>query len=75
MYESHCECPKDDMAENIQRMQSLAGIQEAKPDFLDLDKDGDREESMKKAASDAKKHSEVKESMLNLSGLWQNYRG
>lgn len=26
----------------------------AKPDFLDLDKDGDRKESMKKAAKDAK---------------------
>ena len=29
----------------------------AKPDFLDLDKDGDRKESMKKAAKDAKKKS------------------
>lgn len=27
----------------------------AKPDFLDLDKDGDKKESMKKAAADAKK--------------------
>ena len=27
-------------------------VQEAKPDFLDLDKDGDRKESMKKAAAD-----------------------
>ena len=27
-------------------------IEEAKPDFLDLDKDGDKEESMKKAAKD-----------------------
>jgi hypothetical protein len=27
----------------------------AKPDFLDLDKDGDKKESMKKAASDKKK--------------------
>ena len=25
-----------------------------KPDFIDLDKDGDKEESMKKAAADAK---------------------
>lgn len=28
------------------------GIEESKPDFLDLDKDGDEEESMKKAAKD-----------------------
>ena len=30
-------------------------IQEAKPDFLDLDKDGDKKEPMKKAAKDKKK--------------------
>jgi len=28
----------------------------AKPDFLDLDKDGDKEEPMKQAAEDAKEH-------------------
>jgi hypothetical protein len=36
----------------------------AKPDFLDLDKDGDKKESMKKAASDKKKKA-VKENMSN----------
>jgi hypothetical protein len=30
------------------------GKKKSKPDFLDLDKDGDKEESMKKAAKDAK---------------------
>lgn len=30
-------------------------VNEAKPDFLDIDKDGDKKESMKKAAKDAKK--------------------
>jgi hypothetical protein len=30
-------------------------VDEGKPDFLDLDKDGDKEEPMKKAAKDAKK--------------------
>ena len=35
-------------------------LKAAKPDFLDLDKDGDKEESMKKAAKD-KKEKEVKE--------------
>ena len=29
--------------------------EEAKPDYIDLDKDGDKEEPMKKAAQDAKK--------------------
>ncbi len=33
--------------------------EEAKPDFLDLDKDGDKEESMKKAAEDAKEKKEM----------------
>lgn len=36
------------------------GIEESKPDFLDLDKDGDKEESMKDAADDAEED-EVKE--------------
>lgn len=47
MYESHCECPEGEVMEGN------------KPDFLDLDKDGDKKESMKKAAADKK---EVKES-------------
>jgi len=33
-------------------------IEESKPDFLDLDKDGDKKESMKKAAKDKKKADE-----------------
>ena len=33
--------------------------EEAKPDFLDLDKDGDKEEPMKDAAKDAKKEEEA----------------
>jgi hypothetical protein len=37
-------------------------VEGAKPDFLDLDKDGDKKESMKKAAKDAKKE-EVGEEM------------
>jgi hypothetical protein len=47
MYESHCECPDEEVMEGD------------KPDFLDLDKDGNKKESMKKAAADKK---EVKES-------------
>lgn len=40
----------------------------AKPDFLDLDKDGNKKESMKKAASDKKKA--VKESMNTLEAAY-----
>ena len=47
MYESHCECPEEEVMEGD------------KPDFLDLDKDGNKKESMKKAAADKKS---VKES-------------
>jgi hypothetical protein len=32
----------------------------SKPDFLDIDKDGDKKESMKKAAKDAKEKKDVK---------------
>jgi hypothetical protein len=35
----------------------------AKPDYIDLDKDGDKKEPMKKAAQDAKKKTKVKEGM------------
>ena len=38
----------------------MAFKEEAKPDFLDLDKDGDTEEPMKKAAKDAKEHEPAK---------------
>ena len=34
---------------------SYADGGEAKPDFLDIDKDGDKKESMKKASEDKKK--------------------
>lgn len=45
---------KTPIAENKQESQQV--IEEAaKPDFLDIDKDGNKKESMKKAAADAKK--------------------
>ena len=39
----------------------------AKPDFLDLDKDGDKKESMKKAAKDAKEKDSKKDSSKGLT--------
>ena len=36
----------------------------AKPDYIDLDKDGNKKESMKKAAADKKKKKVVKESAV-----------
>lgn len=42
--------------ENLEK--HIAELQEEKPDFLDLDKDGDKKEPMKKAAKDAEKKNE-----------------
>ena len=38
---------------------------EAKPDYIDLDKDGDKKESMKKASKDKKKEKPVEENYVN----------
>jgi hypothetical protein len=48
--ESYAESEQD----ALQRMMEMSGIREAKakPDFLDLDKDGDKQEPMKKAVDD-----------------------
>jgi hypothetical protein len=49
---------EDEMMPSGHRMGHIMSFQEAKkakPDFLDLDKDGDKKESMKKAAADKKK--------------------
>jgi hypothetical protein len=63
---------EDDLA----RLREMAGIvAEAKPDFLDLDQDGDRTEPMKKAAKEKQDDKEVRESILDMSRLWQAYKG
>ena len=41
----------------------------AKPDYIDLDKDGNRKEPMKKAATDAKKKAPVKEGLGELADM------
>lgn len=47
--------------EDLQSATGLDEAKKAKPDFLDLDKDGDKKESMKKAAKDAKEKDSKKE--------------
>lgn len=42
-------------ARRMGHIMSFQEAKKAKPDFLDLDKDGDKKESMKKAAADKKK--------------------
>jgi len=60
--------------EMLSRMRDIAGIKEAKkPDFLDIDKDGDKKEPMAKAAKDKEK--KVDESIFALTNQWQAYKG
>jgi hypothetical protein len=60
--------------EELDRMMEMAGVKKAKPDFLDMDKDGDKSEPMKKAVDD-KKEQAVKESIFDLQNLWTAYKG
>jgi hypothetical protein len=60
----------------IKRMMEMAGIKEGKkPDFLDVDKDGDKKEPFKKAVDD-KKEEKVDESIFAMTAnLWKSYKG
>jgi hypothetical protein len=61
----------------LHRMMEMAGIAEAKgkkPDFLDVDKDGDKKEPFKKAVDD-KKEEKVQESIFDLTNQWKAYKG
>jgi hypothetical protein len=72
-----CKCDES-IEESLSRFRSLAGIQEAaKPDFTDVDKDGDEEESWKKAEQDKKEKEDkkVEESILSMTNLWKAYKG
>lgn len=61
----HCKYAKEgcdcDKCEECEANQKVEEAKAAKPDYIDLDKDGDKEESMKKAAADKKKKSMHKE--------------
>jgi hypothetical protein len=61
----HCKAAKDgcdcDKCEECENNQTVDEAKNAKPDYLDIDKDGDKEESMKKAVADKKKKSVHKE--------------
>jgi hypothetical protein len=74
MTETECKC-NETMAESLARFRTLAGIQEAaKPDFPDLDDDGNKKEPIEKAAKDAK-DKKVEESILAMTNLWRAYKG
>jgi hypothetical protein len=66
---------RDDTNEDpIARMMDMAGVKKAKPDFLDVDKDGDKKEPFKKAASEKEK--QVDESIFAMTAnLWKTYKG
>jgi hypothetical protein len=65
--------------DELRRIREMAGIRESKkPDFLDLDKDGDKSEPMSKAAKekDEKKEEKVDESIFaSTANLWKTYKG
>jgi hypothetical protein len=65
--------------QDLQRMRDIAGIREAKkPDFLDMDKDGDKTEPFKKAVDDKKAAGDKKvdEGILaSTASLWKQYKG
>ena len=46
----------------------------SKPDFLDMDKDGDKKEPMSKAIKD-KEEKKVDESIFALTNQWRTYKG
>jgi len=54
-----CDCDKCEECEKNQTVDEAKKA--AKPDYIDIDKDGDKEESMKKAVADKKKKSMHKE--------------
>jgi hypothetical protein len=66
----------DEVYEELARIREMAGIREAaKPDFLDVDKDGNKKESFKKAVAD-KKEKKVDEGILAATAdLWKEYKG
>ena len=72
-----CECDEsvtESFEQMLSRMRDIAGIKEAKkPDFLDIDKDGDKKEPMKKAVADKEK--KVEESIFALTNQWKAYKG
>jgi hypothetical protein len=70
--ESYAEAEED----ALHRMMEMAGIKEGKkPDFLDMDKDGDKKEPFKKAVDD-KKEKKVDEGILaSTANLWKQYKG
>jgi tRNA G26 N,N-dimethylase Trm1 len=67
--EGKCGC--DESCEHCGGQHDLS--EAAKPDYIDLDGDGDEEESMKKAAKDKEKQDESVEPRLGESWL-QNYQ-
>jgi len=58
----------EQMKQLIGKMDQLSEAKKSKPDFLDLDKDGNKKEPMKKAAKDAKVKEAAKPDFLDLDG-------
>jgi len=65
--------------QDLQRMRDIAGIREAKkPDFPDIDNDGNKKETIEKAVDDKKAAGDKKvdEGILaSTASLWKQYKG
>ena len=68
--------------DELARIMEIAGIKETagpdegtKPDFLDMDKDGDKKEPMKKAVKDKDEEKKVEESIFALTNQWRAFKG
>ena len=63
----------EDIKKLRDKMNQLSEAKKAKPDFLDMDKDGNKKEPMKKAVADKEK--KVEESIFALTNQWKAYKG
>ena len=59
----------DDAGKAVDESEEVTAEEKAKPDYIDLDGDGNKTEPMKKAAQDAKKESAEITNILKLAGI------
>lgn len=71
----HCKYAKEgcdcDGCEECKANQKVEEAKSAKPDYIDLDKDGNKKESMKKAAADAKKKKSKVEENAEMASAYE----
>ena len=66
-----CKCNNCKDCKCNQKKKSLKEAAKEKPDYLDVDEDDNKEESMKKALSDKAKKKEIKEESSSFADLYR----